>query len=134
MLSKEEIEVLKKIFKEVIQTKEKSDIRLKVNKQVTKFLLNCINSSEQLETKIKDLENIKDMKEAIELANMNIKDFVYFKYRYKQLESNNKKLIEKLEEDNKKAKQGFKATLSSYEHGIMDYSQEILDIVKGEKE
>ena len=127
MLSKEEIKVLKKLFEEVIQTKEKSDIRLKVNKQVAKFLLNCINSSEQLETKIKDLENIKDMKEAIELANMNIKDFVYFKYRYKQLESNNKKLIEKLEEDNKKAKQGFKATLSSYEHGIMDYSQEILE-------
>lgn len=129
MLSKEEIEVLKKIFKEVIQTKEKSDIRLKVNKQVAKFLLNCINSSEQLETKIKDLENIKDIKEAIELANMNIKDFVYFKYRYKQLESNNKKLIDKLEEDKRKW-QEFHNRVPE----VPEYIDYILPFVKGEKE
>lgn len=133
MLSKEEIEVLKKIFKEVIQTKEKSDIRLKVNKQVAKFLLNCINSSEQLETKIKDLENIKDMKEAIELANMNIKDFVYFKYRNEQLESNNKKLIEKLEE----CAESYYTLNEDEEYvrnkEVEEFAQEILEIAKGEK-
>lgn len=50
MLSKEEIEVLKQLFREVIQTKEKSDIRLKINKEVAKYLLNCINERDQLES------------------------------------------------------------------------------------
>lgn len=61
-------------------------------------------------------------------------DMQYVERYIEQLESNKQKLIEKLEEDNKKAKQGFETTLSSYEHGIMNYTQEILEIVKGEKE
>lgn len=55
MLSEEEKAVLKKLFEEVIQAKEKSDIRLKINKQVAQYLLNCINSSEQLESDKQDL-------------------------------------------------------------------------------
>lgn len=63
MLSKEEIEVLKKLFQEVIQTKEKSDIRLKINKQVAEYLLNSINKREQLESdKQKLIEKLEEDK------------------------------------------------------------------------
>lgn len=63
MLSKEEIEVLKKLFQEVIQTKEKSDIRLKITKQVVEYLLNSINKREQLESdKQKLIEKLEEDK------------------------------------------------------------------------
>lgn len=50
------------------------------------------------------------------------------------LETNNKKLIEKLEKEHIKAKTKYSNTLSPYQFGRLDVIEEILEIVKGEKE
>lgn len=136
MLSKEEMEKILDVNEEIITYKADKDFRCLTSTE--KALLENNNKIKQyikqLETKTKDLENIKDMKKAIELANMSIIDFVYFKYKNEQLESNNKKLIEKLEEEHIKAKTKYSNTLSPYQYGRLDVIEEILKIAKGEKE
>lgn len=134
MLSKEEIELLKKLLKRAIKTKEKLEIKLILNKEVSKYLLDRIKSSEKL-------ESAKGIKEALELANMSVKDFVYFKHRAEELEAKEQKLIEKLEERKKKNNNRYGQSIDDDEFPEMyEYSGQvqeddyILKILKGEKE
>lgn len=122
MLNKEEKELLKKFLKRAIETKEKLEIKLILNKEVSKYLLDRIKSSEKL-------ESAKGIKEALELANMSVKDFVYFKHRAEELESKEQKLIEKLKENLKLIEDG-----KYNAEAIKIFLKSILNIVKGEKE
>lgn len=87
----------------------------------------------------------KHCKKAIHYEKGNLKEehetVLELLYRYQELETNNKKLIEKLEEDMSK----YKWALNEYDCTISDYKQsqavgawialqKILEIAKGEKE
>lgn len=114
MLSKEEIE---KFIQEMTEVRPD---------ELNKEALRLYNTIMQILDKNEQLETVKNIKEALELANVDIKTLVHFKYENKRLKANNQKLIEKLEE-----------TRDNLERdgyiGYADEIQEILEIAKGEK-
>lgn len=133
MLSKEEIvnylnNIIDKYYEKISEIGEDD-----YNEDLDDICCDINELIEKIEDGIENDDYYRGYNEKDKLAKEICKKCKYRK-QYRELESNNKKLIEKLEEDNKKAKQGFETTLSSYEHGIMNYTQEILEIVKGEKE
>lgn len=85
-------------------------------------------SKEEIENK---LEQTEDDEITINLLYQEVD---LLETKIEQLESNNKKLIEKLEKEHIKAKTKYSNTLSPYQFGRLDVIEEILEIVKGEKE
>lgn len=115
------------------------------NECITKDLINsedlAINYMKVAKDYIEELERAKGIKEALELANMTVKDFVYFKHKVEELETKEQNLREKLEERKKQNNNRYGKSIDDDEFPEMyEYSGQvqeddyILEILKGEKE
>ncbi len=111
-----------------------------------------------LENKVDQLESAKEIKEALELVNIDIKALINMKYENKRLKSGinslmqsrkkwknryykirkkHKKLIEKLENDIENSTKSLDTNIlliKEYYKNKLDYAQEILSILKGEND
>ena len=89
--------------------------------------------------KVKELKSIKDMKEAIEFANLDLKSVFKTKKENERLKDREQKLIEKLEKQKIRPdikdddNEIIKKVKELVAHQVDKYRQYILSIVKGEK-
>lgn len=93
-----------------------------------------MSSKEEIESSFKIIETICD--EEICLFNKTIVqgNVNQIKRYIDQLESDKQKLIDKLEEEHTIAKTKYSETLSSFQYGRLEVIEEILEILKGEKD
>lgn len=124
-----------------------------LNKEVAK-LLNCDNcrlkeciqceisysDKKLIREYIEELETAKEMKEALELANIDLKTLMSLKYENDRLKADKRKLIEKLEQDSSNSftvehKNNHKTILKQKIKPVRDYiKQELLPFLEEKSE